>query len=215
MKKFLLAVIFVLGFTISFGSTSITLPNKKVSVVNETLVYNGSPFTGNIIMNESDKADGYSGSISFKNGHLDGLTDLRNDGKKQQMKFTVVNAKFDGELIMKDPEQSINIMLDIKKGAIVKYFGNIQEEFKYNLNFINNLANGTMEVSGQKLEFKNGIAKGPQGQEVRLSLNPVTGDMEMAAYVNGKIAGSQTIPNVLTPQYLESFLFLAITSTNN
>ena len=130
------------------------------------------------------------------------------------MKFTVVEGKFDGELIMKDPAQRIDITLDIKNGAIVKYFGDIQGVYKYDLNFKDNLANGTMEVQGQKLTFENGVAKGPQGQEVKLSLDPATGDMEMEASVNGRVAGKQTIPNVLTPQYLESFLFQAIATTN-
>ena len=62
------------------------------------------------------------------------------------MKFTVVEGKFDGELVMKDPQQRIDITLDIKNGAIVKYLGDIQGVFKYDLNFTDNLANGTMEV---------------------------------------------------------------------
>ena len=214
MKKILLVVIFILGFAISF-SNNISLPNEKVSVVNDTLLYNGSPFTGNIIMNEEDQMDGYLGAISLKNGHLDGLTELRNDGKRQHMKFTAVNGKFDGELIMKDPEQGIDLILSIKKGAIIKYFGNIQGEIEYNLTFKNNLASGTIGGQGELLEFKNGVARGSEGQEIRLSLNPATGDMEMEAIVNGQAVGKQTIPNLLTPQFLESFLFLAITATNN
>ena len=165
-------------------------------------------------MNLADKMDGYSGAISFKEGHLDGLTDLKNDKQKQQMKFTVVEGKFDGELVMKDPQQRIDITLDIKNGAIVKYLGDIQGVFKYDLNFTDNLANGTMEVQGQKMEFKDGVAKGPQGQEVKLTLDPATGNMEMEASVNGRVQAKQTIDNILTPQYLESFLFQAIVSTN-
>ncbi|MCP1225362.1 hypothetical protein [Sebaldella sp. S0638] len=215
MKRYLLAILLILGLVISCGgSKDITLPNKNVKVEGNVLTFKGKPFSGNIKMNLADKMDGYSGAISFKEGHLDGLTDLKNDKQNQQMKFTVTEGKFDGELIMKDPSQRIDITLDIKNGAIVKYLGDIQGVYKYDLNFVDNLANGTMEVQGQKLEFKDGIAKGPQGQEVKLSLDPASGDMEMEASVNGRVAGKQTIPNVLTPQYLESFLFQAIATTN-
>ena len=214
MKKFLLAVIFVFGFAVSF-SIDITLPNKDVKIAKEVLLYKGSPFTGNIIMNTEDQKDGYIGGISLKNGHLDGLSELKNDRQGQHMRFTVVGGKFDGELIMNDPSQNTYIMLDINKGAIVKYLADIQGVYKYDLNFVNNLANGSMEAQGQVFTFKNGIAKGPQGQELKLTLNPATGDLEMEAFVNGKAAGKQTIPNVLTPQYLESFLFQSITDTNN
>ena len=214
MKKILLAVIFVFGFVISFSNTDITLPNKDIKVVKDVLLYKNSPFTGNIIMSAEDKKEGYSGAISLKNGHLDGLSELRNDRQGELVKFTVVDGKFDGELIMNDPSQGVSITLNIKKGAIVKYLADIEGIYKYDLSFANNLANGTMEVSGQEFRFKNGIAKGPQGQELKLSLDPVTGDMETEAYVNGRVAGKETIPNILTPQYLETFLFLAVTNTN-
>ena len=71
-----------------------------------------------------------------------------------------------------------------------------------------------MEAQGQKFEFKDGIAKGPQGQELKLTLDSKSGDMEMELLVNGKVAGKQTIPNILTPQYLESFIFRAIIAAN-
>ena len=214
MKKILLAVIFVFGFVISFSNTDITLPNKDIKVVKDVLLYKNSPFTGNIIMSAEDKKEGYSGAISLKNGHLDGLSELRNDSQGEHVKFTVVGGKFDGELIMNDPSQGVSITLNIKKGAILKYLADVQGVYKYDLSFVNNLANGTMEADGQEFRFKNGIAKGPQGQELKLSLDPVTGDMEMEAYVNGRVAGKETIPNILTPQYLETFLFQAVTSTN-
>ena len=214
MKKILLAVIFVFGFVISFSNTDITLPNKDIKVVKDVLLYKNSPFTGNIIMSAEDKKEGYSGAISLKNGHLDGLSELRNDSQGEHVKFTVVGGKFDGELIMNDPSQGVSITLNIKKGAILKYLSDVQGVYKYDLSFVNNLANGTMEADGQEFRFKNGIAKGPQGQELKLSLDPVTGDMEMEAYVNGRVAGKETIPNILTPQYLETFLFQAVTSTN-
>ena len=214
MKKFLLAVIFVFGFVISFSNTDITLPNKDIKVVKDVLLYKNSPFTGNIIMSAEDKKDGYSGAISLKNGHLDGVSELRNDRQGELVKFTVTDGKFDGELIMNDPSQGVSIKKKKKKGAIVQYFADIQGIYEYDLSFVNNLANGTMKADGQEFRFKNGIAKGPQGQELKLSLDPVTGDMEMEAYVNGRVAGKETIPNILTPQYLETFLFQAVTDTN-
>ena len=116
---------------------------------------------------------------------------------------------------MKDIKQRTDIVLDIKNGAVVKYLADVQGAYKYDLSFVDNLANGTMEAQGQKFEFKDGIAKGPQGQELKLTLDPESGDLTMEAMVNGKVAGKQTIPNVLTPQYLESFLFQSITDTNN
>ena len=214
MKKILLAVIFVFSFAVSFSSNDIALPNKDVKIVKDVLLYKGSTFTGNIIMNAGEQNDGYSGVLGFKDGHLDGLTDLKNDKENQQVKFTVVDGKFDGELIMKDAKQKTDITFDIKNGAIVKYLADVQGVYKYDLSFVDNLANGSMEAQGQKFEFKDGIAKGPQGQELKLTLDPESGNMEMEALVNGKVTGKQTIPNVLTPQYLESFIFKAVTMTN-
>ena len=213
MKKFLLAVIFVFGFVVSF-SIDITLPNKDVKIVEDVLLYKGSSFTGNIIINDEEQNDGYSGIMSFKNGHLNGLTELKKDIENQHVKFTVADGKFDGELIMKDIKQRTDIVLDIKNGAVVKYLADVQGAYKYDLSFVDNLANGTMEAQGQKFEFKDGIAKGPQGQELKLTLDPESGDLTMEAMVNGKVAGKQTIPNVLTPQYLETFIFRAVTMTN-
>ena len=215
MKRYLLAILLILGLVISCGgSKDITIPNKNVKVDGNVLTFKGKPFTGNIKMNLADKMDGYAGAMSFKEGHLDGLTELKNDKLKQQVKFTVVDGKFDGELIMKDPSQRTDMTLDIKNGAIVKYFADIQGIYKYDLNFVNNLANGTMEAQGQKFEFKDGIAKGPQGEEVKLSLDPATGDMTIEALVNGKVVQKQTMPNVLTPQFLEAYIFSAIATTN-
>ncbi len=213
MKKFLLAVIFVFSFVVSF-SIDITLPNKDVKIVKDVLLYKGSSFTGNIIINDEEQNDGYSGIMSFKNGHLNGLTELKKDTENQHVKFTVADGKFDGELIMKDIKQRTDIVLDIKNGAVVKYLADVQGAYKYDLSFVDNLANGTMEAQGQKFEFKDGIAKGPQGQELKLTLDSESGDMLMEALVNGKVAGKQTIPNILTPQYLETFIFRAITAAN-
>ena len=215
MKRYLLAILLILGLVISCGgSKDITIPNKNVKVDGNVLTFKGKPFTGNIKMNLADKMDGYAGAMSFKEGHLDGLTELKNDKLKQQVKFTVVDGKFDGELIMKDPSQRTDMTLDIKNGVIVKYLADIQGIYKYDLNFVNNLANGTMEAQGQKFEFKDGIAKGPQGEEVKLSLDPATGDMTIEALVNGKVVQKQTMPNVLTPQFLEAYIFSAIATTN-
>ena len=215
MKRYLLAIMLILGLVISCGgSKDITLPNKNVKIEGDVLTFKGKPFTGNIKMNLADKMDGYAGAMSFKDGHLDGLTDLKNDKENQQVKFTVVDGKFDGELIMKDPSQRTDMTLDIKNGVIVKYLADIQGIYKYDLNFVNNLANGSMEAQGQKFEFKDGIAKGPQGQEMKLSLDPATGDMTIEVLVNGKVAQKQAIPNVLTPQFLETFIFRAIATTN-
>ena len=215
MKRYLLAIMLILGLVISCGgSKDITLPNKNVKIEGDVLTFKGKPFTGNIKMNLADKMDGYAGAMSFKDGHLDGLTDLKNDKENQQVKFTVVDGKFDGELIMKDAKQRTDIVLDIKNGAIVKYLADVQGVYKYDLSFVDKLANGSMEAQGQNFEFKDGIAKGPQGQELKLTLDPESGNMEMEALVNGKVAGKLTIPNILTPQYLESFIFRAIIAAN-
>ena len=131
MKRYLLAILLILGLVISCGgSKDITIPNKNVKVDGNVLTFKGKPFTGNIKMNLADKMDGYAGAMSFKEGHLDGLTELKNDKPKQQVKFTVVDGKFDGELIMKDPSQRTDMTLDIKKRSYCKIFsrysGNIQ-----------------------------------------------------------------------------------------
>lgn len=210
----MLLFLFILFSIAAFTNTDISLPDENVKIVNDVLLYKNKPFSGNITVSLSDKEEGYSGSLGFKDGHLDGLTDIRNIEKNQRIKFTVVKEKFDGDLLMKDPEQDIDLTLDIKNGVITKYFGNIQKDYKYDLIFINNRANGSIEIYKEKLKFENGIAKIAKNQQILLTLDPVTGDMEMKASTGGKVQTEQKIPNLLTLEYLESFLFSTINAVN-
>lgn len=215
MKRFLFLIILMMGFVISCGNSDITLPNKNIKVEGNVLTFKGKPFTGKIKVNLADKVQGYNGFITFKDGHLDGLTDLNNEKEKEQVKFTVVDGKFEGELLVVDPKQGVSMSFHTEKGKITKIVADVQGMLKYDLTFPEGLANGTFEIQGQKVEFKDGIGKA-EGQpgEAKLTINQETGDMEMESIVNGKTQAKQTIPNQLTPEYLEKYLFQSIISVN-
>ena len=56
MKRYLLAILLILGLVISCGGLKdITIPNKNVKVDGNVLTFKGKPFTGNIKMNLADK----------------------------------------------------------------------------------------------------------------------------------------------------------------
>lgn len=215
MKRFLFLIVLMMGLIVSCGGSDITLPNKNIKVEGDVLTFKGKPFTGKIKVNLADKVQGYNGYISFKEGHLDGVTDLNNEKAKEQVKFTVVEGKFDGEMLMNDPKQGIAMTLNTDKGKITKIVADIQGILTYDLTFTDGLANGSFEIQGQKIEFKDGIGK-IEGQpgEAKLTINQETGDMEIESIMNGKSQGKQTIPNQLTPEFLEKFLFQSIISVN-
>lgn len=215
MKRFLFLIILMLGLIVSCGGSDITLPNKNIKVEGNVLTLKGKPFTGKIKVNLADKVQGYDGFISFKEGHLDGLTDLKNEKEKVQIKFTVVEGKFDGEMIMNDPNQGITMTLNNDKGKITKIVADIQGFLTYDLTFNDGLANGSFDIQGQKIEFKDGIGKvDGQPGEAKLTINQETGDMEIESIMNGQSQGKQTIPNQLTPEFLEKYLFQSIMSVN-
>ncbi len=217
MKQILFFMILALGVVSCKGVGEVTLPDKSIKVSNDIVTYKDAPYSGKIRMNLVDKIQGYEGFLTFKEGHLDGVSDIKNENKKQHMKFTIVNGKFDGNIIMNDPEQSIKMDLDINKGVITKMIADVYNTYKYDLTFNKGLANGTMEAEGQKFTFKDGIAKipgAPEGAELKLSMDEATGDMIMENVMNGKSVRQQKIPNQLTPQYLEKVLFVSIQMVN-
>ncbi len=218
MKRILFFMILSLGLLSCKGTDEITLPDKNIKVENDVLLYKEKPYSGKIKVNLMDKIQGYEGFLNFKEGHLDGLTELKNDKKKQHIKFTIVNGKFDGDVIMNDPEQLVKMQLSVNKGSITKMVADVENSTKYDITFNKGLANGTMEAGGQKLNFKDGMGKlsSPQGDlDLKLSIDEATGDMTVESSINGTSLGKNKIPNQLTPQYLEKFLFTDILMDSN
>ena len=104
MKKILFLIVLMLGLVSCGTPKEIALPNKNIKVENGAITFKGKPYTGKIKMNLSDKVQGYSGFLSFKDGHFDGLSEIKNEKQKMHIKFTVLNGKFEGEVISKMPQ---------------------------------------------------------------------------------------------------------------
>ena len=104
MKKILFLIILMLGLISCGAPKEIALPNKNIKVENGAITFKGKPYTGKIKMNLSDKVQGYSGFLSFKEGHFDGLSEIKNEKQKMHIKFTVLDGKFEGEVISKMPQ---------------------------------------------------------------------------------------------------------------
>jgi hypothetical protein len=61
------------------------LPNKAVKYENGTITYKGKPYTGKLVTSLEDKAIGYEGFITLKEGHLEGQTKITSEKKQRRV----------------------------------------------------------------------------------------------------------------------------------
>ena len=78
MKKGILIILLVLMVLSCGTSKKVTLPDKDIKIENETVFFKNEKYTGKINLKDKNSVSGF---ITFKDGHLDGPTELKNDKK--------------------------------------------------------------------------------------------------------------------------------------
>lgn len=212
MKRLLFVTLLILNIVSCGVPKDIMLPNKKVTVDNGIVNFNGKPYTGKINLGTKKETSGF---VTVKNGQLDGLTDVDNKSKKISMKFNVVESKLDGELVIKNEDQKIDMTVSYSKGKIIKLIGNFSENIKYNLTFKDGLAHGWFESGGEKFTFIDGITSLTDGNikaDVKYYINQETGNMGMESFINGESMGKKEMPNKIFN--MEYFKMLALSSVS-
>ena len=210
MRKGIFIIVLVLMVLSCGTSNKITLPDKDVKIENETVFFKNEKYTGRV---ELKNKNGVSGFVSLKDGHLDGLTELKNDKKQMYTKFNIVNDKFEGETVIKNADQGIDMTVNYNNGKIVKLSGDYSKSIKYDITFVDGLANGWFESEGEKFDFSDGVLTLEEEgitTEVKYYVNQETGDMGMEFFINGKSAGRDEKPNKVFG--MEYFRIIAISS---
>ena len=210
MKKGILIILLVLMVLSCGTSKKVTLPDKDIKIENETVFFKNEKYTGKINLKDKNSVSGF---ITFKDGHLDGPTELKNDKKQMYTKFNIVNNQFEGETVVKNADQGINMTVNYNNGKIVKLLGDYSKTVKYDITFVDGLANGWFESEGEKFVFSDGVLTLEEDgitTEVKYYVNQETGDMGMEFFINGKSAGRDEKPNKVLG--MEYFRIIAISS---
>ena len=210
MKKGILIILLVLMVLSCGTSKKVTLPDKDIKIENETVFFKNEKYTGKINLKDKNSVSGF---ITFKDGHLDGPTELKNDKKQMYTKFNIVNNQFQGETVVKNADQGINMTVNYNNGKIVKLLGDYSKTVKYDITFVDGLANGWFESEGEKFVFSDGVLTLEEDgitTEVKYYVNQETGDMGMEFFINGKSAGRDEKPNKVFG--MEYFRIIAISS---
>lgn len=210
MKKIIFLLVIIFGL-ISFGETmEITIPNENLENKNGVLVYNGVPFSGRIKMDSTDEDLGYSGSLNLENGHFEGLSEIKNDKEGMHVRFTILNGKFDGEVISKIPEiGEVNVIFN--EGKLVSQKFSFIDGTEANLIYTpEGVVNGTMNIGGEKFTFKNSEAQFGSGK-IKAKV-----DYEKQLLIMTVLEGKKTVQKIeqplLTVKMFEEMLFPVITS---
>ena len=210
MKKGIFIILLVLMVLSCGTSKKVTLPDKDIKIENETVFFKNEKYTGKINLKDKNSVSGF---ITFKDGHLDGPTELKNDKKQMYTKFNIVNNQFEGETVVKNADQGINMTVNYNNGKIVKLLGDYSKTVKYDITFVDGLANGWFESEGEKFVFSDGVLTLEEDgitTEVKYYVNQETGDMGMEFFINGKSAGRDEKPNKVFG--MEYFRIIAISS---
>ena len=203
MKKILFLIVLMLGLVSCGTPKQITIPNKNLKYENEAITYKGKPYTGKIKMNLSDKVQGFDGFISFKDGHFDGLSEIKNEKQKMNIKFTVVNGKFDGEVVSKMPQMG-EANYTFKEGKIVTEKGKLIDGTQTDITYDPEGVNGTMVLNGQTVTFKNGEGEF-QGGKLKVEMDYETQKMVIGFYQGDKLIQKVEQP-ILTVDMFEKML---------
>ena len=210
MKKRIFIILLVLMVLSCGTSKKVALPDKDIKIENETVFLKNEKYTGKINLKDKNSVSGF---ITFKDGHLDGPTELKNDKKQMYTKFNIVNNQFEGETVIKNADQGINMTVNYNNGKIVKLLGDYSKTVKYDITFVDGLANGWFESEGEKFVFSDGVLTLEEDgiiTEVKYYVNQETGDMGMEFFINGKSAGRDEKPNKVFG--MEYFRIIAISS---
>ncbi len=175
MKRILLVILLITVMLSCENSGELTIPNKDLSYKDGVVQYKGKAYTGKINMKKlNDKEQYEQGFMNIKNGHLEGVTELKNEMIGTYFKFNVKNGKLDGEYILEHPKIGDLKML-FEDGKLKKLSGKLPNNINEDLTIDKDgNVNGTFEQDGQKLEFKNGLVD-EDGLKVKMYIDKETG----------------------------------------
>ena len=209
MKKILFLIVLMLGLVSCGTPKEVALPNKNLKNENGVVTYKGKPYTGKLKANLADKVQGYNGSLSFKDGHFEGLSEIKSDKQKMHVKFSITNGKFDGEVISKMPQMG-EALINFKDGKIVSekssFINGVDADLTYSPEGV---VNGTMKINGQTLNFKDGEAQfGPGKMIVKIDYEKQILTMTV---MQGTTEVQKVEQPVLTVDMFEKMLFPILT----
>ena len=216
MRKGIFVILMVLMVLSCGTSNKITLPDKDIKIENETVYFKNEKYTGKVDLKNKN---GTYGFISFKDGYLEGPAELKNDKKQMYTKFNIVNNKFEGETVIKNADQGVDMTVNYNNGKIVRLLGNYSKDVKYDITFVDGLADGWFESEGEKFTFSDGVFTLEEDgvtTEVKYYVNQETGDMGMEFFINGKSAGRDEKPNkVFGTEYFRIIAMSSILEENS
>ena len=175
MKRILLIILLITAILSCKDSKELTIPDKDLSYKDGVVLYKGKAYTGKINMKKlNDKEQYEEGFITLKNGHLDGITVLKNEKVGTYFKFNVKDKRLEGEYILEHPKIG-DLTMSFQDGLLKRLNGkfpnDIRQEFIIDKN---GNVNGILKQDGQELEFKNGLAD-EEGLKVKMYIDKETG----------------------------------------
>ena len=209
MKRWILLTVLMslLMMVVSYGETpkELKLPNKAVKYENGAITYKGKPYTGKLVTSLVDKAIGYKGFVTLKEGHIEGQIKITSEKNEQELEANVKDGKFDGQYAVKALEGEITLTLEagILKAQKINYIDGYKEDLTFDTG---GLANGTVEMGDQKLSFKDGKALHPGQKNFFMIIKYMkeTHSLHREVILNGKITQKRDTPLGLDVKTLES-----------
>jgi hypothetical protein len=213
-RRILLTVLMsLLMMVVSYGETpkELKLPNKAVKYENGAITYKGKPYTGKLVTSLVDKAIGYKGFVTLKEGHIEGQIKITSEKNEQELEANVKDGKFDGQYAVKALEGEITLTLEagILKAQKINYIDGYKEDLTFDTG---GLANGTMEMGAQKFSFKDGKALnvGEKNSFVTLKYMKETNSVVIEDIQNGKVFGKKETSLELNVKTQERQIFPAL-----
>ena len=175
MKRILLIILLITAILSCKDSKELTIPDKDRSNKEGGVLYKGKAYTGKINVKKlNDKEQFEEGFVTLKNGHLDGITELKNEKVGTYFKFNVKDKRLEGEYILEHPKIG-DLTMSFQDGLLKRLNGkfpnDIRQEFIIDKN---GNVNGILKQDGQELEFKNGLAD-EEGLKVKMYIDKETG----------------------------------------
>ncbi|MFZ2201309.1 MAG: hypothetical protein WAW89_05755, partial [Leptotrichiaceae bacterium] len=135
-RRILLTVLMsLLMVVLSYGETpkELKLPNKAVKYENGAITYKGKPYTGKLVTSLVDKAIGYKGFVTLKEGHIEGQIKITSEKNEQELEANVKDGKFDGQYAVKALEGEITLTLEagILKAQKINYIDGYKEDLTF------------------------------------------------------------------------------------
>ena len=175
MKRILLIILLITAILSCKDSKELTIPDKDLSYKDGVVLYKGKAYTGKLNVKKlNDKEQFEEGFVTLKNGHLDGITELKNEKVGTYFKFNVKDKRLEGEYILEHPKIG-DLTMSFQDGLLKRLNGkfpnDIRQEFIIDKN---GNVNGILKQDGQELEFKNGLAD-EEGLKVKMYIDKETG----------------------------------------